>query len=68
VAEDVENIKNRKFQIPRDGSFSHWLCPKGTSQGDKGGATPLAAVAAAGVGVGAGEGDLLKTCGRIENS
>jgi hypothetical protein len=48
--------------------FPTSFTPKGMSQGDKDGATPPATVAAGGVRLGAGEGDLLKTCDRIENS
>jgi hypothetical protein len=62
----ILNMESSKF--PGMVLFPTGFAPRGMSQGDKGGATPLATAVAAGVGVGAGEGDLLKTCGRIENS
>jgi hypothetical protein len=62
----ISNMESSKF--PGMALFPTSFTPKGTSQGDKGGATPLATPVAAGVGMGAGEEGSLKTCGRIENS
>jgi hypothetical protein len=37
LMEDVENVKNGKFRIPRNGPFSHRLHPEGYIAGVNGG-------------------------------
>jgi hypothetical protein len=61
-------LNTESSEFPGMVLFPTGFAPRGTSQGDKGGATSPATAVAAGVGMGVGEGDLLKTCDRIENS